>query len=377
MLHMRSAPADMTHPSDPAETAAAPIVRFRGVEKTYDGRVNVVESLDLDIVTGEFLTLLGPSGSGKTTTLMMLAGFEEPTAGEILLKGRSLNRVPPFRRNMGVVFQNYALFPHMTVGENVAYPLRQRKVSRADMAARVRRALEMVELGHLADRRPAQLSGGQQQRVALARALVFEPDVVLMDEPLGALDKRLREQMQVEIKHLHRSLGMTFVYVTHDQSEALTMSDRVAVFHEGCIQQIAPAREVYEAPCNAFVADFIGENNALPGRVTACEGEVCRVALDAGPEVSALNVQGLPAGARARASIRPERLTLTPGGAGPLALEVRETIYFGDHLRVVLGGRGLELLAKAPIDRAAGLEPGAPVSVSWDPRHCRALEASG
>jgi len=357
---------------------AEPVVRFFGVEKTYDGRSNVVEALDLDILDGEFLTLLGPSGSGKTTTLMMLAGFEEPTAGEITLRGRSLARTPPFKRNMGVVFQNYALFPHMTVGENVGYPLRFRRRGKAEAAEAVRRALETVELGHLAERRPSELSGGQQQRVALARALVFEPDVVLMDEPLGALDKRLREQMQVEIKRLHRSLGMTFVYVTHDQSEALTMSDRVAVFHEGRIQQIAPAREVYEAPSNAFVADFIGENNALPGEVVAREGETCRVRLDAGPVVGALNVLGLSPGARTRASIRPERLILRPGaeaGEGELALEVREAIYFGDHLRLVLAGAGLEIMAKAPIDGAAGLAPGGRVAAGWEARHCRALDA--
>lgn len=351
-----------------------PIVRFRNVEKTYDGKFNVVEGLDLDILSGEFLTLLGPSGSGKTTTLMMLAGFEEPTSGEIYLRDRSLLRVPPFRRNMGVVFQNYALFPHMSVGENVAYPLKQRRMSKADITEKTRVALDMVELGALIDRRPSQLSGGQQQRVALARALVFEPDIVLMDEPLGALDKRLREQMQVEIKHLHESLGMTFVYVTHDQSEALTMSDRVAVFHEGRIQQIAAARDVYEAPMTAFVANFIGENNNLAGEVTAVEAGQCHIRLDSGAMVSALNVLDLPIGARTRASIRPERLSLTPGDAGPLTLNVRESIYFGDHLRVILEGSGLEIMAKAPIDQAVGLKPRQAVSIDWDARHCRALD---
>ena len=350
-------------------------MRFEKVEKTYDGRANVVQSLDLDIVEGEFLTLLGPSGSGKTTTLMMLAGFEEPPAGDIRLRGRSLTRLPPFKRNMGVVFQNYALFPHMTVGENVAYPLRQRRTSKAQIARQVDDALAMVELTHLAARRPAELSGGQQQRVALARALVFRPDLVLMDEPLGALDKRLRAQMQVEIKRLHRSLGMTFVYVTHDQSEALTMSDRVAVFHDGRSQQIDTARDVYEAPVNAFVADFIGENNALPGEIAAIDGDLCQVRLDAGPTVGALNVMGLAPGARTRACVRPERLQVTPGDAGgDLALEVQEAVYFGDHLRVVLGGMGLEVMAKAPIDRASGIAPGERVSVRWDPVHCRALD---
>src|SRR5574343_815919 len=225
-----------------------PLVRFAGVQKTYDGLSLVVRSLDLDIQRGEFLSLLGPSGSGKTTTLMMLAGFESPTAGEILLDGAPITRTPPHKRNFGMVFQNYALFPHMSVADNVAYPLTVRKVPKAEIATRVAKALDMVQLGGKGERFPGQLSGGQQQRVALARALVFEPQLVLMDEPLGALDKQLREHMQMEIKHIHQRLGVTVVYVTHDQGEALTMSDRVAVFHQGEIQQIAPPRELYETP---------------------------------------------------------------------------------------------------------------------------------
>jgi putative spermidine/putrescine transport system ATP-binding protein len=222
----------MPHRTEPVGAArAAPggqdvLVSFRRVEKTYDGRVNVVQSLDLDIHRGEFLTLLGPSGSGKTTTLMMLAGFEVPTGGEILLDGRSLASVPAHKRSMGMVFQNYALFPHMTVADNLAYPLRRRGMPKPDIAAAVQRAISMVKLSGLEQRYPAQLSGGQQQRVAVARALIFQPALVLMDEPLGALDKNLREQMQLELKHLHAQLGATIVYVTHDQSEALTMSNR-------------------------------------------------------------------------------------------------------------------------------------------------------
>src|SRR5574343_1549113 len=225
-----------------------PLVRFAGVQKTYDGEQLVVRALNLDIQRGEFLSLLGPSGSGKTTTLMMLAGFESPTAGDILLDGAPITRTPPHKRNFGMVFQNYALFPHMTVADNVAYPLTVRKVPKAEIATRVAKALDMVQLGGKGERFPGQLSGGQQQRVALARALVFEPQLVLMDEPLGALDKQLREHMQMEIKHIHQRLGVTVVYVTHDQGEALTMSDRVAVFHQGEIQQIAPPRELYETP---------------------------------------------------------------------------------------------------------------------------------
>jgi ABC-type proline/glycine betaine transport system ATPase subunit len=218
------------------------LVSFRGVQKSYDGENLIVKDLNLDIRKGEFLTLLGPSGSGKTTSLMMLAGFETPTAGEILLAGRSINNVPPHKRDIGMVFQNYALFPHMTVAENLAFPLTVRGLNKSDVSDRVKKVLSMVQLDAFASRYPAQLSGGQQQRVALARALVFEPQLVLMDEPLGALDKQLREHMQMEIKHLHQRLGVTVVYVTHDQGEALTMSDRVAVFHQGEIQQIAPPR---------------------------------------------------------------------------------------------------------------------------------------
>ena len=239
-----------------ANEGAEPLVRFRGVQKTYDGRSLIVRKLDLDIQRGEFLTLLGPSGSGKTTTLMMLAGFESPSAGEILLDGKLINHMPPHKRNFGMVFQNYALFPHMTVTDNVAYPLTVRKVPKQDIAERVRKALATVRLDKLGARYPAQLSGGQQQRVALARALVFEPQLVLMDEPLGALDKQLREHMQLEIKQIHQELGVTFVFVTHDQSEALTMSDRVAVFDQGEIQQCASPAQLYEAPANEFVAQI-------------------------------------------------------------------------------------------------------------------------
>ncbi|WP_245311631.1 ABC transporter ATP-binding protein, partial [Bradyrhizobium pachyrhizi] len=213
-------------------------VKFSEVQKTYDSETLVVKNLNLDIARGEFLTMLGPSGSGKTTTLMMLAGFEVPTQGSILLEGRPIDKMPPHKRDIGMVFQNYALFPHMTVEENLAFPLKVRKLVRTEIEARIKRALDMVRLGAYGKRRPAQLSGGQQQRVALARALVFDPKLVLMDEPLGALDKQLREQMQLEIKRIHDDLCVTVVYVTHDQGEALTMSDRIAVFNDGVIQQL-------------------------------------------------------------------------------------------------------------------------------------------
>ena len=243
------------------------LVRFAGVQKTYDGRTLVVRSLDLDIRRGEFLTLLGPSGSGKTTVLMMLAGFESPTAGEITLAGAPITRTPPHKRNFGMVFQNYALFPHMTVADNVAYPLTVRRQPKDAIAQKVARALAMVRLDGKEDRYPSQLSGGQQQRVALARALVFEPRVVLMDEPLSALDKKLREEMQLEIRRLHRELGVTMVFVTHDQAEAMTLSDRVAVFNHGRIEQLATPQALYDTPANAFVAGFVGDNNVLLGQL--------------------------------------------------------------------------------------------------------------
>ena len=326
----------------------APLVRFRGVQKTYDGVHLVVRQLDLDIRPGEFLTLLGPSGSGKTTTLMMLAGFESPTAGDILLDGKPITRTPPHKRHFGMVFQNYALFPHLTVGQNVAYPLTVRRVPKAEQAQRVERALSMVRLDGMADRLPSQLSGGQQQRVALARALVFEPQLVLMDEPLGALDKQLREHMQIELKELHRQLGVTFVYVTHDQGEALTMSDRVAVFNDGEIQQIDVVDRMYEAPANRFVAGFIGDSTALSGVVRAAPidngSERCGIVLTDGRVISGINVNGVAVGAQVQACIRPERIVLHMQAVergNVLQASVDGVIYFGDHLRLLCGvGQG-------------------------------------
>src|SRR6056300_1720452 len=259
-----------------------PFVSFKGVQKSYDGETLVVKNLNLDIASGEFLTMLGPSGSGKTTCLMMLAGFETATHGDIELGGRPINNIPPHKRGIGMVFQNYALFPHMTVGENLAFPLKVRKMEPAKVEEKVRKELDMVQMLAFIDRKPAQLSGGQQQRIALARALVFEPELVLMDEPLGALDKQLREKMQFEITRLAHNLGITVVYVTHDQTEALTMSDRVAVFDDGRIQQLAPPDLLYEAPENSFVAQFIGENNTLEGVVQEISGNTCIVELDGG-----------------------------------------------------------------------------------------------
>ncbi len=244
-----------------------PLVRFIDVSKSYDGKVDAVRGLNLDVETGEFLTLLGPSGSGKTTTLTMLAGFEQPSSGRIFVGGEDVTFVPVDKRGIGMVFQNYALFPNMNVAENIAFPLMVRHMPRAEIEQKVARALAMVRLEGLADRRTQQLSGGQQQRVAVARALVFEPRLVLLDEPLGALDRQLREQMQYELKQLHRRLGVTMVYVTHDQVEAMTMSDRVAVFSTGLLRQIAEPRRLYEEPESLFVAQFLGESNALAATV--------------------------------------------------------------------------------------------------------------
>lgn len=317
-------------------------ISFKDATKDY-GSVRVVENLNLDIARGEFVSLLGPSGSGKTTLLMMLAGFEGVSGGTITLDGKVINDLPTYKRDMGVVFQNYALFPHMTVAKNVAFPLEMRGEAKEVTAAKVKKALEMVQLGQMADRLPGQLSGGQQQRVALARALVFEPRVVLMDEPLGALDKQLREQMQLDIRELHHRLGLTVIFVTHDQDEALTMSDRIAIFNHGKIQQCATPREVYDHPANRFVAEFIGETNLLECTVSATGAEALSLALKDGTVVAARGLPGLGAGDRALLSLRPERIEVLSAdadaattGQNRLAGEILDTIYQGDHLRVVI-----------------------------------------
>ncbi|HSI50423.1 MAG TPA: ABC transporter ATP-binding protein [Ideonella sp.] len=337
-----------------------PLVRFAGVQKTYDGLSLVVRSLDLDIQRGEFLSLLGPSGSGKTTTLMMLAGFESPTAGEILLDGSPITRTPPHKRNFGMVFQNYALFPHLSVADNVAYPLTVRKVPKGEIATRVARALDMVQLVGKGERLPGQLSGGQQQRVALARALVFEPQLVLMDEPLGALDKQLREHMQIELKELHRKLGVTFVYVTHDQGEALTMSDRVAVFNDGLIQQIAPVEQLYETPVNRFVAGFVGDSTLLAGTVGQSDGDSCELVLPTGERLTGLNINRALPGTQVLASVRPERIEpclVKPEALGnAVQAAVTDIIYFGDHLRLRCAVNG-QAPATVKLPLAGGLQP--------------------
>jgi len=354
-------------------------VKFDKVDKSYDGEILVVKDLNVDIPKGEFLTMLGPSGSGKTTTLMMLAGFETPTGGDIYLDGEAINKIPPYKRGIGMVFQNYALFPHMTVQENLAFPLEVRKLNKSDIEDKVKKALDMVELGAFGNRMPLQLSGGQQQRVALARALVFEPRLVLMDEPLGALDKKLREQMQYEIKHIHEQIGITVVYVTHDQNEALTMSNRIAVFNDGKIQQISSPDILYEKPENAFVAQFIGENNQIRGKVKSINGKMCVVKTEKGEEIQSLKVNVNAVGDASTVSLRPERVEINSSDSSfenSFDATVKELIYLGDHIRTrveVCGNN--QFIVKVPNSyKGANLKEGASVKLSWKASDSRALD---
>ena len=324
------------------------LIEFEHVFKHYPGSPSAaVDDLNLHIQAGEFLTLLGPSGSGKTTTLMLLAGFEAPSAGAIRLDGASIESLPPHQRNMGVVFQSYSLFPHMTVAENVAFPLSVRKVAANVIAEKVNAALTKVHLENLTHRKPHQLSGGQQQRVALARALVFEPRLVLMDEPLSALDKKLREEMQLEIRRLHRELGVTMVFVTHDQSEAMTLSDRVAVFNQGRIEQLASPKDLYDAPANPFVANFLGDNNmldctldeALPDGATSGTGRV-RTATGQTVQSRICTTRTLKKSGAVKLCVRPEFLQVASDWAAlatPNCLKATllDLIHQGDHWRLV------------------------------------------
>ncbi|HEY5136669.1 MAG TPA: ABC transporter ATP-binding protein [Candidatus Nanopelagicales bacterium] len=315
---MSSVTPDPAGSSAGTATAPAPAIRLRGLRKTF-GAVVAVDSVDLDIADGEFLTLLGPSGSGKTTVLRMIAGFELPTAGLIELAGTDVSQLPPFQRDVNTVFQDYALFPHLTVQENVEYGLKVKKVDKASRVRRATEALAAVRLEGYGDRAPSEMSGGQRQRVALARALVNRPKVLLLDEPLGALDLKLREQMQVELKAIQRDVGITFVFVTHDQEEALTMSDRIAVFNAGRIEQIGTAAEVYEHPATEFVAGFVGTSNLLRGEAS----------------LKVLGLEGV-------FSVRPEKIRITGTGVAIGAGEhcadgtVAEVVYVGDATRFVV-----------------------------------------
>jgi putative spermidine/putrescine transport system ATP-binding protein len=331
-------------------SGAEPAIRLRGLRKTF-GSIVAVDDLDLDIADAEFFAMLGPSGSGKTTVLRMIAGFETPTAGTITLSGADATRLPPFRRDVNTVFQDYALFPHMNVEQNVGYGLRVHRVRKADRLRRVGEALEMVRLAGFGARRPSQLSGGQRQRVALARALVNRPRVLLLDEPLGALDLKLREQMQLELKAIQREVGITFVFVTHDQDEALSLCDRLAVFRDGRIEQLGSARQVYQSPATAFVADFVGTSNLIRGE--------------------AAQVLGLGG----TCSIRPERIRVRPRGT-PVAGDdvvveavVREVVYAGAETRIVADAAHGLTLAAVVLNSAVptvDVHRGDPVALCWD-----------
>jgi spermidine/putrescine ABC transporter ATP-binding subunit len=342
---------------------------LRGVSKVY-GATRAVAGVDLDIAGGELLTLLGPSGSGKTTLLMAIAGFVEPDIGDILLQGRSLRGVPPYHRNIGVVFQQYALFPHLTVAQNIEYPLAIRGVPRAERRRSVTEALELVRLFGLGDRYPKQLSGGQQQRVALARALVFRPPILLMDEPLGALDRKLRAQMQLEIRAIQQQLGITTVYVTHDQEEALTLSDRIAVMQDGRIAQLGTPLDVYERPRTPFVADFLGESNLLRGTVVAGDGGELVVRTEDGLMLEATFREGFRAGDPVLVLLRPEQIQVSPGHDAapghPGAVESRA--YLGAMLRLVVRVGTQQLLVTAnPRDLPEAVGCGKAVTVRWEP----------
>jgi len=344
--------------------------------------VRAVKNMNLGIQTGEFFTLLGPSGCGKTTTLRLIAGFEMPTAGEVLIQGQPMSKVPPYRRPVNTVFQNYALFPHMTVAQNVAFGLAVKRVPRAERERRVKEALALVRLPTMGDRKPSQLSGGQQQRVALARALVNQPAVLLLDEPLGALDLKLRKAMQIELKHLQQEVGITFVYVTHDQEEALTMSDRIAVMNEGVALQVADPVTIYEQPATRFVADFIGGSNFLTAMVETVSGDRVQVSI-AGERVSAQrgDVSQVP-GQLVTLAVRPEKLSLTRADqpvAEALSGTIQEVIYIGTDTRFIVGlasGETLEARVQNLGGRGLGeFAVGDPVKVGWAPGDARTLTA--
>lgn len=352
-------------------------VKIENVSRNY-GAVAAVADVSIDVAAGEFVSLLGPSGSGKTTLLMMLAGFEHPDAGTIRVGDRDVTNLAPNKRDIAMVFQRYALFPHMSVAENIAFPLVMRKIGRADRERRVMQALETVKLSGYGDRKPSELSGGQQQRVALARAIVFDPPVILMDEPLGALDKKLRQHMQFELKQLQQRLGATVIYVTHDQEEALTMSDRVAVMSQGRLMQLGPPRELYDRPNDAFVADFLGEMNFLPGTVRESDAQGCLVDVAGGIAHAGLPVRGgRPApGDRVRVAVRPEAITVVPSGRTEAANDARRASVSGVLSQLVFNGATIVLLIELPDgsvmqtcmnpqQEQPGLAVGQPVTASW------------
>jgi spermidine/putrescine transport system ATP-binding protein len=362
-----------------------PSVELAGVRKLFDDFV-AVRDMDLAVGEGEFFTLLGPSGCGKTTTLRMVAGFEEPSAGRVLIDGADVAGLPAYRRPTNTVFQTYALFPHLSVGDNVAFGLRRKKVPKDEAARRVAEELERVGLSAESNRRPMQLSGGQQQRVALARALVNLPKVLLLDEPLGALDLKLRKGLQIQLKRIQRDVGITFVYVTHDQEEALTMSDRIAVMNHGAIEQIGEPEDVYERPETTFVAGFIGVSNLMPGRVESVDGDRIRVQLDGGVGVEGQG-KGLRSGERCHAVVRPEKLRIglatepAPDGHPSVEGVVDSSVYLGTTTQIVVrlaGDVPMTVLVpnadEAERQRLPG--GGASVRLSWSPEHIHLVRES-
>lgn len=361
----------------PPPAAAGPAITLVDVVKDFGGVRNgaAVRGVDLTIAEGEFFSLLGPSGCGKTTTLRMIAGFEEPSGGQILLHGQDMVGVPANKRDINMVFQSYALFPHLSVADNVAFGLRRKRVAKDEIHDRVDRILHTVELTEKADHRPRQLSGGQQQRVALARALVNRPRALLLDEPLGALDLKLRQSMQLELKRIQREVGITFVYVTHDQAEALTMSDRIAVMNGGLIEQVAPPQEVYERPATAFVAGFIGTSNLISGRLTTAGPEGGVIDLGDGQRVTVPPSASLSTGSDVQLTVRPEKITLTTGPAGDASRvrgTVDEVVYLGTSTSyTVATGIGAEMTVFQPNDGTAAATPsrGDTVWLSWATAH--------
>jgi spermidine/putrescine transport system ATP-binding protein len=363
-----------------ASTLAGPPgldLELRDLTKRY-GSTRAVDAVSLAVERGEFLSILGPSGCGKTTTLRMIAGFERPDGGEIILQGVPVGAVPPYERNVNTVFQSYALFPHMTVFDNVAFGLRMRRVPAAEIAQRVRRMLEIVELPGYEQRFPHQLSGGEQQRIGVARALVNEPTVLLLDEPLGALDLKVRKRMQLELKRIHREVGITFIYVTHDQEEALVLSDRVAVMHRGRIEQVDTTFNIYEHPRTMFVADFIGESNTLRGELVGREdGLAVRCAGGAVVRSRGEDAVPVPVGAPVHVVVRPEKIALEPPGQGRrednrLSGVVREVVFQGTSVRYVvdIGPDGMLAVHQQNsqrIDLGGLLKPGEEVEISWRP----------
>ena len=354
-------------------------LELRNVSKTFLSSI-AVDNVSLKVAEGEFVTFLGPSGSGKTTTLMMVAGLQQPTGGEIFLREQPIAALAPYRRNIGMVFQHYALFPHMTVASNIAFPLEMRGFKHGEIGDRVSNALQLVGLPKMSDRYPQHLSGGQQQRVALARAIVYEPSILLMDEPLGALDKKLREQMQLEIMELHRKLKMSVLYVTHDQEEALIMSDRIAVFNSGRIDQIGSPRDLYEYPENSFVANFVGETNFLPGRVVDVGDGIATVETRIGSFRGRKRAASLQIGDQAVLAVRPERITAYRGADdGPINLisgRVREIIYLGQSDKYIVelaDGSRLQMLRSYSDGNGAAYQKGAEIRLGWSPQQCNIL----